>query len=64
MKSYPIIIGACTHNKDNNKQSEDTDAMMNIAVDCYTNLNAVNNGGHSSSLEYQVTYKDNIFIPW
>ena len=24
MDSYPIIIGACAHNKDDNKQIEDT----------------------------------------
>jgi hypothetical protein len=26
--------------------------MMNVAVDWYTNTHTVNNGGHSSSLEY------------
>ena len=43
IKSYPIIIGACTLNKDNNKQSE---------VDWYTNIHTVDNGGHGYSLEH------------
>ena len=24
IESYPIMIGACAHNKDDNKESEDT----------------------------------------
>ena len=44
-KMYSYIIGACAHNKDDNKQS--------VAVYWYTNPHTAVNGGHGSSLEYQ-----------
>ena len=30
IESYPVIIGACAHNKDNNKKLQTTDEMMHI----------------------------------
>ena len=48
IESYQIIIRACAHNKDNNKQNDDT-WWWTWAVDWYTDLHAVANGGHGSS---------------
>ena len=51
MESYPIIIRACAHNKDDKKKWKHL--MMNVAEDWYTNLQTFDKGGHGSSFDYQ-----------
>jgi hypothetical protein len=48
MEYNRIIIGAWAHNKDDNINKVKT---VNVAVDWSTNLHAVANGGHGSSLD-------------
>ena len=52
MESYPIIIGA-TRKKWRQQQTKWRHLMVNVALVWYTNLYAVDNGGHGPSLDYQ-----------
>jgi hypothetical protein len=58
MESYPIIILAWAHNKDDNKV-----ISVNVVGRLSTNLHAVANGGHGFSLKLEHLNQVNTWRP-